>query len=183
MIDYEKLFLNIPNIKDGDLVLTNSYDFAGVLPSKINLIYINELKTFGRNMKPDWVISVDDVYYSEIDVEKGICCLENNLSFLTARKLEYLYHQQGLYVYKIIAILEPTVPVKPPFLSMGSEGNDEFPQNKYFIILKKRCCSRCKFRNNSCCPLTENNEKVEEHTHEHTHEKKYERFDFVDFIL
>lgn len=161
MIDYEKLFLNIPNVKDGDLILTNSYDFAGVLPSKINSIYINELKTFGRNMKPDWVISVDDDYYSEIDVEKGICCLENNLSFLTAKKLEYLYHQQGLYVYKIIAM-------------------DQDEIYKYFVILKKRCCSRCKFRNNSCCPLTE--EKVEEHTHEHS-EKKNERFDFVDFIL
>lgn len=164
MIDYQKLLSNIPNLKHGDLVLTNSYDFAGVLPSNQNLIYINNFKNFcGERYLSDWIISVDDIEYSiEFEVEKGICCLENNLNWLHAEKLKYLYHQQGLYVYKIIAI----------------DTNEPF---KYFVILKKRCCSRCKFRDNSCCPNA-TTETTEEIKHIHTHTDKYERFDFFSFI-
>jgi hypothetical protein len=160
MIDYQKLISNIPNLADGDLVLTNSYYFAGSLNAKQNLIYINDFKNFYSDpIRSDWVISVGEIEYSSMfSAEKGICCLENDLSYLTAKNLKCLYQEQGLYIYKIIAL-------------------DESEEYKYFIILKKRCCTRCRFRNNSCCPTTELSEPE---THQHS---ENQRFDFFDFIL
>lgn len=167
MIDYQKLLSNIPNLNYGDLVLTNSYDFAGVLPSNQNLIYINKFKNFcGERYLSDWIISVDDVEYAtEFDIEKGICYLVDNLSWLNVERLKYLYHEQGLYVYKIIAM-------------------DDDEPFKYFVILKKRCCSRCKFRDNACCPVINNDPKhtTEELKHIHTHTDKHERFDFFTIL-
>jgi len=162
MIDYSKLISNIPNLKDGDLVVTNSYEFAGSLTAKQNLIYINNFKNFNSDpIRADWIISVDEEEYStNLETEKGICCLEDNLSFLTAKNLEYLYHEMGLYIYKIIAL-------------------DETEEYKYFIIFKKRCCTRCRYRNNACCP---NVELSEPETHQHQHSEN-QRFDFFDFIL
>jgi len=165
MIDYVKLISNIPNLKDGDLVVTNSYEFAGSLNVKQNLIYIDNFKNFNsEQIRSDWVISVREIEYStNFETEKGICCLENDLSFLTAKNLEYLYHEQGLYIYKIIAL-------------------DESDEYKYFIILKKRCCTRCRFRNNACCPNA-TTETAEEIKHAHIgEENKGTRFDFFTFI-
>jgi len=163
MIEYEKLISMIPDVKLGDLVITNSYEFAGALPSYQNLIYINELKNFyHQGYTVDWVISVDDEEYSiEIEVEKGICILINNLTWLSAKHLKYLYEEQGLYTYKIVAM-------------------DDDEPFKYFVILKKRCCTRCRFRDNACCPKSEMNSDNED---THQHEKKNERFDFLSFLL
>ena len=165
MIDYQKLISNIPNLADGDLVLTNSYYFAGSLNAKQNLIYINDFKNFYSDpIRSDWVISVGEIEYSSMfSTEKGICCLENDLSYLNSKNLKCLYQEQGLYVYKIISL------------------EDDVEPYKYFIILKKRCCTRCRFRNNSCCPTT--TELSEPETHQHQHSEKNERFDFFDFIL
>lgn len=162
MIDYVKLISNIPNLKNGDLVVTNSYYFASSLLSTQNLIYIDRFKDL-NGVKPDWIIALDDVEYSfDHEVEKGICCLQTSLDFLTAPKLKYWYEELGLYVYKILIM----------------DDNDE--KYKYFVIFKCRCCTRCRFRNNACCPSS--SENVEEHSHSYSSEKN-EIFDFVNFIL
>ncbi len=158
MIDYQKLVSHIPNIENGDLFLTNSYDFAGVLTKDLNLIYINKFKNFNMEgiYQTDWIVATDEIeYVSDFSsIEKGICCLEQNLLFLNPDNLKHLYHDMGLYVYKIVVL------------------DDE--DYKYFIILKKRCCTKCNLRANACCP---NAVQVEEPVHTHS-EKKYERFDF-----
>ena len=156
-MDYKKMISNIPDLSEGDLIMTNSYDFVNCLSSKQNLIYVNDFRDFMDHIKPDWIIAVDanDEYITDFLTEKGACILTNDIDWLlNSKHLRHLYEVLGFYTYKIIVF-----------------DNQEF---KYFIILKKRCCSRCKYRNSSCC---DENENEDENKHDKT-----TRFDFLNYI-
>ena len=141
----------MPDLLDGDLIMIDSYNFVDSFTSKQNLIYVNNFKDFTDTVKPDWLITELFENILNIDnVEKGICILTNEIDWLLdLHNIKQLYEVLGYFTHSIVLT-----------------DSKEF---KYFIILKKRCCSRCKFRDTSCC------DKDEEHD-------KSIRFDFLNYI-
>jgi len=150
-MNYKKLIERVPDLLDGDLIMIDSYNFVDSFTSKQNLIYVNNFKDFTDTMKPDWLITELFENILNIDnVEKGICILTNEIDWLLdLHNIKQLYEVLGYFTHSIVLT-----------------DSKEF---KYFIILKKRCCSRCKFRDTSCC------DKDEEHD-------KSIRFDFLNYI-
>jgi len=150
-MNYKKLIERVPDLLDGDLIMIDSYNFVDSFTSKQNLIYVNNFKDFTDTVKPDWLITELFENILNIDnVEKGICILTNEIDWLLdLHNIKQLYEVLGYFTHSIVLT-----------------DSKEF---KYFIILKKRCCSRCKFRDTSCC------DKDEEHD-------KSIRFDFLNYI-
>jgi len=150
-MNYKKLIERVPDLLDGDLIMIDSYNFVDSFTSKQNLIYVNNFKDFTDTVKPDWLITELFENILNIDnVEKGICILTNEIDWLLdLHNIKQLYEVLGYFTHSIVLT-----------------DSKEF---KYFIILKKRCCSRCKFRDTACC------DKDEEHD-------KSIRFDFLNYI-
>jgi len=152
-MNYKKLINRIHNLSDGDLIMTDSYNFIDAFSSKQNLIYVNNFKEFTDTVRPDWMVTelFDENILNIDNVEKGICLLTNEIEWLfDSHNLKQLYEVLGYYTHSIILT-----------------DNKEF---KYFLILRKRCCSKCKFRDTTCC------NKDEEH------DNQLIRFDFLNYI-
>lgn len=81
MTTYKK-FIELVELKDDDLIYTNSKVFANDLLSHSSyLIYTKKFKDFLGN-DPDWLFSYEDAYYPfQYDVLKGICILSHDLEY------------------------------------------------------------------------------------------------------
>lgn len=78
-----KKFIDLVELKNDDLIYTNSKVFADeLLPYTTSLIYTKTFKNFLGNDGPDWIFSYDDAYYPfQYDVLKGVCILSHDLEY------------------------------------------------------------------------------------------------------
>lgn len=80
MTTYKK-FIDLVELKDEDLIYTNSMKFANEIDTT-SLIYTKTFKNFLGNDGPDWIFSYEDAYYPfQYDVLKGICILSHDLEY------------------------------------------------------------------------------------------------------
>ena len=100
-----KKFIELVELKDDDLIYTNSKALANDLLEHTNyLIYTEKFKNFLENDGPDWIFSYDDTYYPfQYDVLKGICILSHDLDyFKNADLIDDIYKK--LKIHKIVIL-------------------------------------------------------------------------------
>ena len=102
-MNYKK-FIELVELKDDDLIYTNSKEFANDLLSYSSyLIYTEKFKNF-LNDSPDWVVSYEDAYYPfQYDVLKGICILSHDLEYFKDKELMNDVNKK-LKIYKIVML-------------------------------------------------------------------------------